>query len=146
MLYTGKVVYNRQRFIKNPDTGKRKAILNPIEEWVINEIEELRIIDQATWDKVQSLKHAIAGKPKPQQVRKRHLLSGLIKYSECGGSYTVYSSGRYACSHWQERGTCTNDRAIKIQDLEKRILYALESKMLTDEMLEEFSKGYEDGL
>ncbi len=146
MLYTGKVVYNRQKFIKNPDTGKRKAILNPIEDWVINEIEELRIIDQATWDKVQSLKHAIAGKPKPQQVRKRHLLSGLIKCSECGGSYTVYSSGRYACSHRRERGTCTNDRTIKIQDLENRILNALESKMLTDEMLQEFSKGYEDGL
>ena len=28
-LYIGKLVWNRQQFIKNPDTGRRQARLNP---------------------------------------------------------------------------------------------------------------------
>ena len=146
MLYTGKIVYNRQRFVKDPDTGKRQAKLNPTEEWITQEVEELRIIDERTWVKVQSMKRAIAGKPKSQQSRARHLFSGLIKCSECGGSYTVYGSGRYSCSHRRERGTCTNKRSIKIIDLEKRVLNALTHRMLTKEMLEEFSRGYSESL
>ena len=146
LLYTGKIVYNRQRFIKDPETGKRQARINPPEEWVIQEVPELRIIDDGIWEKVQSLKTAIAGRPKSQQVRKKHLFSGLIKCSECGGAYTVYGSGRYACSHHKERGTCSNGRTVKIKDLEDRILAALQDRMLTDEMLKEFCDGYEEEL
>lgn len=146
MLYTGRIVYNRQRFIKNPDTGKRKAILNPVEEWVINEVSEFRIIDEETWETVQKMKRAIAGKPKNQQVRNRHLLSGLVKCSECGGAFTVISSGRYGCSHRRERGTCTNSHTIKIRAVEERVLESLKNKMFSDSMLEEFAEGYEAGL
>ncbi len=28
-LYVGRLVWNRQRFVKNPDTGKRVARMNP---------------------------------------------------------------------------------------------------------------------
>ncbi|WP_075342468.1 recombinase family protein [Tenacibaculum agarivorans] len=146
MLYTGKIVYNRQKFIKNPDTGKRRAILNPQNEWVINEVPELRIIDQEVWEKVQKMKRSIAGKPKNQQKRKRHLLSGLMKCSECGGSYTVVASGRYGCSHRRERGTCSNSQTAKFKDIEKRILSALENNMITDQLLDDFSNGYKNAL
>jgi site-specific DNA recombinase len=47
-LYIGKLVWNRQRFIKDPETGKRQARLNPPEEWVIEDVPELRVIDDAT--------------------------------------------------------------------------------------------------
>jgi DNA invertase Pin-like site-specific DNA recombinase len=146
LLYTGKIVYNRQKFVKDPDSGTRKAILNPRKDWVINEVPELRIIDEDTWNKVQKMKRAIAGKPKAQQARKRHLLSGLIKCAECGGAYTVINSDRYGCSHRRERGTCTNSQTIRIHILENRILNALENEMLTNEMIQEFSKGYEETL
>jgi site-specific DNA recombinase len=50
-LYVGKIVWNRQKFIKNPDTGKRVSRLNPESEWVRSDAPHLRIIDEATWVK-----------------------------------------------------------------------------------------------
>ncbi|GGB12928.1 hypothetical protein GCM10011491_45870 [Brucella endophytica] len=49
-MYIGKLVWNRQRFIKDPDTGKRQARMNPESEWITQEVPELRIIDDALWD------------------------------------------------------------------------------------------------
>jgi hypothetical protein len=146
MLYTGKIAYNRQRFIKDPETGKRQARMNPPEEWVIQDVEDLKIIDDDTWNKAQSMKRAIAGKPKAQQARNKHLLSGLVKCGECGGSYTVYGNGRYACSHRRERGTCTNSSTILIKELEERILAALTSHMVTPELLKDFEQGYNEAM
>ena len=37
-LYTGRITYNRQRFVKDPDTGKRVFRLNPEHEWVTKEV------------------------------------------------------------------------------------------------------------
>ncbi|WP_170339364.1 recombinase family protein [Ruegeria arenilitoris] len=43
-LYIGRLVWNRQRFVKDPNTGKRQAQLNPPEDWVIEEVPDLRIM------------------------------------------------------------------------------------------------------
>ena len=42
-LYLGQILYNRQRFLKDPETGKRIARPNPEHEWVTMEVPELRI-------------------------------------------------------------------------------------------------------
>lgn len=44
-MYVGKLVWNRQRFVKDPDTGKRQARPNPESEWVIQVAPELCIIE-----------------------------------------------------------------------------------------------------
>ena len=44
-LYIGKLVWNRQRFLKDPDTGKRIARPNPEDEWIVQEMLALRILD-----------------------------------------------------------------------------------------------------
>jgi hypothetical protein len=36
-LYIGRLVYNRQRFVKDPDTGRRQARLNPRTDWTVVE-------------------------------------------------------------------------------------------------------------
>ena len=33
-LYIGRLVWNRLRYVKNPDTGKRVSRLNPSSEWI----------------------------------------------------------------------------------------------------------------
>jgi len=52
-LYIGRLVWNRQRFIKDPNTGKRQARPNPEKEWVIEGVSHLRIVDQDLWDRVK---------------------------------------------------------------------------------------------
>ena len=57
-LYRGVIVYNRQRFVKDPATGKRLARENPESEWHRQDVPELRIIDDTLWDKVQAIRSA----------------------------------------------------------------------------------------
>jgi len=52
-LYIGRLIWNRLRYLKNPDTGKRVSRLNPESEWVIKDVPELRIIDDALWQAVK---------------------------------------------------------------------------------------------
>ncbi|KYB45799.1 DNA resolvase [Brucella anthropi] len=51
-LYIGKLIWNRQRYIKDPSTGKRVSRLNPQSEWIITEVPELRIVDDVLWQAV----------------------------------------------------------------------------------------------
>ncbi len=39
-LYIGRLVWNRQGFIKDPATGKRQPRPNPVEEWIRQEVPE----------------------------------------------------------------------------------------------------------
>ena len=41
-LYVGRLVWNRLRYVKNPDTGKRVSRLNPEAEWMRKEVPQLR--------------------------------------------------------------------------------------------------------
>ena len=49
-MYIGRIVWNQQRFIKDPETGKRQARQNPAAEWIIQEVPELRIVDDGLWN------------------------------------------------------------------------------------------------
>jgi site-specific DNA recombinase len=49
-LYVGRLIWNRLRDIKNPDTGRRVSRLNPRSEWIIKEVPELRIISNELWE------------------------------------------------------------------------------------------------
>jgi site-specific DNA recombinase len=48
-LYIGRLVWNRQRFVKNPDTGKRVARPNPPSEWITKDVPELRTVEADVW-------------------------------------------------------------------------------------------------
>jgi site-specific DNA recombinase len=53
-MYTGRVVWNRSRFVKQPGTNKRVRRERPRDEWRTVEQPDLRIIDGNLWQRVQS--------------------------------------------------------------------------------------------
>ena len=53
-LYIGRLIWNRQRYVKDPTTGKRQVRLNPENKWIIEEVPHHRIIDQDLWDRVKA--------------------------------------------------------------------------------------------
>lgn len=53
-IYIGKLVWNRQSFVKDPQTGKRQARPNPPADWIITEVPELRIINRTLWEQVKA--------------------------------------------------------------------------------------------
>jgi len=136
-LYLGRITYNRQRFTKDPETGKRRSRLNPEHEWIITDVPALRIVDDETWRRVQQIKARYASQPGNQRQTKKRLLTGLVKCGRCGGSMTIVNRIRYYCSTKREQGTCTSSVGIKAIDLENRILTGLKDILLGNEDLVE---------
>jgi len=142
-LYLGKITYNRQRFIKDPDTGKRISRLNPEHEWVVTKVPALRIIDNELWDRVQAIKGRYTSQVGNKRQTKKRLLTGLVKCGSCGGSMTIINRERYSCSAKRERGTCDSPVGIKAIELEDRVLIGLKdilfgNKDLVDVFVTEF--------
>jgi site-specific DNA recombinase len=48
-LYIGRLVWNRLRYVKDPETGKRVSRLNPDSGWIVQSVPGLRIVDQELW-------------------------------------------------------------------------------------------------
>jgi hypothetical protein len=48
-LYVGRLVWNRLRYVKNPDTGKRVSRMNPSSEWMTRQVPALRIVSDEVW-------------------------------------------------------------------------------------------------
>jgi site-specific DNA recombinase len=134
-LYLGRITYNRQRFAKDPETGKRRSRINPEHEWVITDVPALRIVDDITWDRVQQIKARYASQPGNQRQTKKRLLTGLVKCGCCGGSMTIVNRVRYYCSAKRERGICNSSIGIGAVDLENRILSGLKDILLGNEDL-----------
>jgi site-specific DNA recombinase len=134
-LYVGRIVYNRQRFVKDPDTGRRISRLNPEKDWVRVDVPDLRIVDEATWANAQALKSRYASYAGNKRQTKKRLLSGLIKCGVCGGGMTIARRDRYYCSARREKGTCNSDRGIAAGELEDRVLKGLEEILVGNEHL-----------
>jgi len=147
-MYVGRLVWNRQRFVKDPDTGKRQARLNPADEWIITDVPELRIVDSDAWDAVKAKQAAIKvkrnsdGKTGENQfwdrTRPKYLLSGLTKCGCCGGGYSMVSGHLLGCSTARNKGTCDNRVNIRRDQLEKRVLAALRHHLMEPALFAEF--------
>jgi site-specific DNA recombinase len=148
-LYVGRLVWNRLRYVKDPDTGKRVSRPNPAAEWVTISVPELRIVDDELWNQVKARqlemrRVASSGDPKRfnQARRPKYLFSGLTKCAECGGGYVMYWRDRLACFGARSRGTCTNRLTISRQEVEERVLVALRDKLMRRDLFEDFCREY----
>jgi site-specific DNA recombinase len=144
-LYIGKIIYNRQMFVKDPDTGRRRSKPNPESLWVITQVPELQIIDQDTWERAQTLKKRFSSHQGNKRQTKKRLLSGLIKCGSCWGSMTIVNRERYSCSAKREKGTCDNPAGIQAQALENRVLDGLKQILLgREDFLDAFAIAFSD--
>ena len=143
-LYGGRIVWNRQRFIKDPETGKRVSRPNPRDEWMTADAEHLRIVDKKTWDRVQARLGDRAGTP--HKARPVHLLSGLLKCGECGSGYVGSGSDkrgiRLVCSRHRESGLCDNSKNVPRDWVEARVLKGIETQLADPELVAEYVREY----
>ena len=159
-LYIGRLVWNRQRYVKDPSTGKRVSRINPPEAWIVAEVPELRIIDDALWRKVKArqgelaIEHATviaavrashaarAANPLNATHRPRSLLSGLLVCGCCGGPYALHGQDRYGCSNHITNGSCANSRTIARAVIEERVLAGLKDRLMAPEIAAEAIRTY----
>ena len=154
-MYVGKIVWNRQRFVKDPDTGKRQARPNPESEWVIQEAPELRILDDDLWQAVKArqgenkIERDDNGDADVSAInyrrRPKYLFSGLTKCACCGGGYSAISATLIGCSAARNKGTCDNRVNIRRDELESRVLNALRTKLVDPATVRPLLRGVHPG-
>ena len=114
-LYIGRLVWNRQTFVRDPSTGKRLSRANPREQWIEEEVPELRIVPQQLWDKVQARLQGLADSPTSKAIkagkfwlkrRPRHVLTGLVACGHCGDSMAVIGRDYLRCSRAHRSAGC----------------------------------------
>ncbi|HEX6011602.1 MAG TPA: recombinase zinc beta ribbon domain-containing protein [Geminicoccaceae bacterium] len=151
-LYAGRLVWNRCSYVKDPRSGRRLARPNPPEKWERAAVPELRVVDDELWRAVKArqaaLTHAVRPKADGNALnaahRRRFLLSGLLVCGACGGGYTIMAKDRYGCAARRDKGTCANDRTIRRQEIEGRVLEGLKHRLLAPELIEAFARSFQE--
>jgi site-specific DNA recombinase len=139
-LYTGKIVFNRQRFIKDPATGKRQARENPRDQWLQQDVPELRIIADDVFEAAQALR--FSSKDLSRRNRPKHLFSGLVFCGCCGASMIVIRDDYLGCSASRNRATCNNRRTIRLSEIQTRILSVLQTYLMAPDVVAAAVEAY----
>jgi site-specific DNA recombinase len=146
-LYVGRMVWNRLRYVRDPDTGKRVSRLNPANEWISKSVPPLRIINNELWDaakeRQKATRRAVADGGNIGRARRpQYLFSGLTKCGVCGSGFIMASAKRLSCFGARYKGICDNHLTIRRDDVEARVLNALQEKLLNQELFEEFCEEF----
>lgn len=142
-LYAGQIVFNRQRFIRDPDSRRRVSRANAVGDRITAAAPDLAIIDADLWQAVQ-LRRADTGKSHPShQRRPKRLLSGIVKCGVCGGAYVVIGTDSWGCARRRDSNTCTNRATIMTAPLERRVIAAIRRDLLTPEAIAAFEARYQ---
>ncbi|MBU2101985.1 MAG: recombinase family protein [Candidatus Omnitrophota bacterium] len=156
--YLGKWNWRKTKNVRDPMTGKKKAIPRPEKERVPIFREDLIIIDKETWEKVKKRQQDLQGTWPVSKKKKafypqksyvhtspNHLLSGLMRCNTCGGAIVLMSgkgTGYYGCYN-AGRKTCNNTLLIPRKRIEEIIIKELKENLLTTENLEYVYKNVE---
>jgi DNA invertase Pin-like site-specific DNA recombinase len=152
-LYVGRLVWNRLHYVKDPASGKRVSRLNSPEAWIVQEVPELRIIDDDLWNKVKERQRAITDSPRVTKARStefwkrrraKHLLTGKVQCGECGAAFASVGRDYLACSAARGQGTCTNRRGIRREGLDDLILDALKDNLMHPDLVKEFIAAFHE--
>jgi DNA invertase Pin-like site-specific DNA recombinase len=155
-LYAGVLVWNRQRFVKDPATGKRVSRPNPENQWIRTEVPHLRVVDDDLWQAARNRQQQISaifgsnpattreGRAKRLHLANRpvSLLSGLLTCGCCGGRIGILTPGRYGCLNHHRRGTCDNNRTIPREKIEERVLAGLKNRLVSSDAVAEAVRAY----
>jgi site-specific DNA recombinase len=150
-LYIGRLVWNKQRYLKDPSTGRRLARINPESEWITQDVPELRIVKDGLWERVQARLAGIRDSAGVQKAREskfwlrrraKHLLNGLVRCGVCGGPLAAGGKDYLCCSAARRLGTCTNRKGIRRGILEGLILDALKDILMHPDLVAEFIREF----
>jgi len=120
--YVGRFYFNRRQWQKDPSTGRRVFRWRSPEQWERITREDLRVVDDDTWEAVQRRLQTRRHLFSRRRTATRHLLSGLLLCDPCGGRLSIAAKDYYACRNHAESGTCSNDLRIRREALEELVI------------------------
>jgi site-specific DNA recombinase len=145
-IYDGRIVWNRVRMVKDPDTGKRISRVNPQSEWQEEAAPQLRIVPAEIFAKVNGRKiRASSDKPMKKNAR---ILSGLLKCGACGAGMSIKDKmgrvTRIMCTKAKEARSCHNTRPYVLDEIETTVVDGLRSRLDDPKLLEFYVECYND--
>lgn len=146
-LYVGRIVWNKVRMIKDPDSGKRLSRANPKSEWQSTDVPELRIIPQDLWDAAHEKERSPHAETTKDHRRPKRLLSGLLKCGACGSGLSTNGkdkSGkvRVRCTSAAENGTCPDPKTFYLEPIERTVISAMKEELTHPKLIIEYIEAY----
>ena len=149
-LYVGRIVWNKTRFVTDPETGRRVSRSNPVENWLHHDAPHLRIIDDAVWDQVQAMitpDRTTSHSDRAKMRRPTRPLSGLLRCGACGGGMSVKGkdrSGRVriGCTRHVQSRTCPKPRTWYLDVVEEQVIGLLRGELQKPAMLDLYVSEY----
>jgi site-specific DNA recombinase len=153
-LYRGEIVWNQSR--KRNAWGQKNQKARPESEWCRVPAPHLRIVSDELWQSAHARLAAaratyvrgtggeMFGRP-PTGLDSKHLLTGLARCGECGGSLLVRSRSHgkqralfYACStyHRKGRSVCPNNLETPLPLADEAVLSDFERDFLRPDTIE----------
>lgn len=141
-LYIGEIIYNRERMVKDPATGRRVHLLNPPAEWMTHAAPHLAIVDRVLFDRAQRVRENMKGPNLAAARRPRHLFSGLMRCGCCGHSMIVVREDQVECSGFRNKAVCSSRARVRLPDIETRVLGAIVGELLAPETVQAATEAY----
>jgi site-specific DNA recombinase len=156
--YSGTMVWNRTRKVRDPGTGRRIQRLRPRADWTVVESPHVRIVPDEIWQAVvKRLASVNATFSSGQAVglcsrsyTARYLFSGFLKCGLCGSNIVLISGrggvgwAKYGCPLHQNRGMCANALVVRRDRIEQELISGLQREVLREDVaafaLEEFKR------
>ena len=147
-LYAGRIVWNRVRMVRDPETGKRVSRINPTSDWQRVDVPHLRIVSEEVYNAAQEQR---AGRKRAgQRGRKkpRHPLSGLLRCGACGAGMSVKDRDRgrlrIVCSQQKETKSCPNKRSYYLDRIEAAVIGAMQEKIGSRDAIAYYIRVFND--
>ncbi len=160
-MYIGRLVWNRLRYAKDPETGKRRSRANENEAVIAIDAPELAIVSQEVWTAVKARQAALGksvsrnrqikdGEPGDVQApfwskqRPRYLFSGLMRCCVCGGGFSKISAAHFGCSTARNKGqsVCENRLTIRRDALEATVMDGLRYRLMDPILFKAFAQEF----
>lgn len=147
-IYCGRLVWNRVRMIKDPETGKRVSRPNPEKDWQRADAPQLAIISPETFDQAAAIRSVRRNTAPALRRKPKALLSGLLKCGTCGGGVSIKGSDRggtrIVCTAFHNAKACSNNRTYYMAAIEEVVLSGLRQHLIDPRAIRHFLKIYHD--
>lgn len=148
-LYAGRIVWNKVRMVKDPDTGKRVSRPNPTSEHESVDAPLLVIVEPELFGQVRQRRLIEARTLKePMRRAPRTLLSGILKCGVCGSGMVSHDrdktgKARVRCSLSKQSGSCDHGRLYYREAIEAVVLEGLKKELRDPALIREYVAAYE---
>jgi len=155
-LYVGRLVWNRLRYSKDPDSGRRRSRLNATADVITRAVPELSLVDEELWHAARVRQARLSHRENTasntgaglatrgafwSKQRPKYLFSGLMRCGVCGGGFSKISAAHFGCSTARNKGptSCTNLLTVRQDRLEGTVLDGLRDRLMDPVLFEAFA-------